>query len=185
MEKLKQIPAAPKRLICFLLALICMLGLLPNTAFAAGPNTIVMEDCTHNGVYYESAALSTCWLHQMKFDFNGDTVMGFCADHGGGMGWSLEGHEWNNPREITDPTVKTMMAYFYAHSRGIFTDQAKALGVDETWSSDYGYFVTSNHGHISSYRQNYLADLEKEYLVAKTKVCIVSDREINPFKKDQ
>ena len=74
MEKLKQIPAAPKRLICFLLALICMLGLLPNTAFAAGPNTIVMEDCTHNGVYYESAALSTCWLHQMKFDFNGDTV---------------------------------------------------------------------------------------------------------------
>ena len=37
MEKLKQIPAAPKRLICFLLALICMLGLLPNTAFAAGP----------------------------------------------------------------------------------------------------------------------------------------------------
>ncbi len=51
MEKLKQIPAAPKRLICFLLALICMLGLLPNTAFAAGPNTIVMEDCTHNGVY--------------------------------------------------------------------------------------------------------------------------------------
>ena len=98
MEKLKQIPAAPKRLICFLLALICMLGLLPNTAFAAGPNTIVMEDCTHNGVYYESAALSTCWLHQMKFDFNGDTVMGFCADHGGGMVLSLEGHEWNNPR---------------------------------------------------------------------------------------
>lgn len=39
MEKLKQIPAAPKRLICFLLALICMLGLLPNTAFAAGPNS--------------------------------------------------------------------------------------------------------------------------------------------------
>ncbi len=49
----------------------------------------------------------------------------------------------------------------------------------------YGYFVTSNHGHISAYRQNYLADLEKEYLVAKTKVCIVSDGEMNPFKKDQ
>ena len=103
MEKLKQFPAAQKRLVCILLALICMLGLLPSTAFAAGPNTIVMEDCTHNGVYYESAALSTCWLHQMKFDYNGDTVMGFCADHGGGMGWSLEGHEWNNPREKTPP----------------------------------------------------------------------------------
>lgn len=54
MEKLKQFPAAQKRLVCILLALICMLGLLPSTAFAAGPNTIVMEDCTHNGVYYAS-----------------------------------------------------------------------------------------------------------------------------------
>ena len=37
MEKLKQFPAAQKRLVCILLALICMLGLLPSTAFAAGP----------------------------------------------------------------------------------------------------------------------------------------------------
>ena len=118
MEKLKQVQAVPKRLVSLLLVLVCMLGLLPSTAFAASPDTIVMEDCTHNGVYYESAALDTCWLHQMKFDYNGDTVMGFCADHGGGMGWSLEGHEWNHPQEITDPTVKTMMAYFYAHSEG-------------------------------------------------------------------
>lgn len=36
MEKLKQFPAAQKRLVCILLALICMLGLLPSTAFAAG-----------------------------------------------------------------------------------------------------------------------------------------------------
>ena len=114
-----------------------MLGLLPSTALAASPDTIVMEDCTHNGVYYESAALDTCWLHQMTFDYHGDSIMGFCRDHGMGMGWSLEGHEWSNPQPISDPTVKTMMAYFYAHSRGIFTDQAKALGVDEVWSSDY------------------------------------------------
>lgn len=137
MEKLKRIPAVPMRLMCLFLVLICMLGLLPSTAFAASPDTIVMEDCTHNGVYYESAALSTCWLHQMKFDFNGDTVMGFCADHGGGMGWSLNGHKWDSPKVINDQTVKIMMAYFYAHSRGIFTDQTHALGVDEVWGSDY------------------------------------------------
>ena len=159
MEKLKQFPAAQKRLVCILLALICMLGLLPSTAFAAGPNTIVMEDCTHNGVYYESAALSTCWLHQMKFDYNGDTVMGFCADHGGGMGWSLEGHEWNNPKEITDPTVKTMLAYFYAHSRGIFTDQARALGVDEVWSSDYTWTMNAwVQAVVWRYQENLFSD---------------------------
>ena len=143
MEKLKQVQAVPKRLISLLLMLVCMLGLLPSTAFAASPDTIVMEDCTHNGVYYESAALDTCWLHQMKFDYNGDTVMGFCADHGGGMGWSLEGHKWDSPQPVNDPTVKTMMAYFYAHSRGIFTDQARALGVDDVWSSDYTWTMNA------------------------------------------
>ena len=71
------------RIMPMLLALVCILGLHPTAALAAGPDTIVMEDCTHNGVYYESAALDTCWLHQMKFDYNGDTVTGFCADHGG------------------------------------------------------------------------------------------------------
>ena len=95
----------------------------------------------------------------MKFDFNGDTVLGFCADHGGGMGWSLEGHEWNNPREITDPTVKTMMAYFYAHSRGIFTDQAKALGVDETWSSDYTWTMNAwVQAVVWRYQENLFSD---------------------------
>ena len=137
MAKLKQRPAMSQRIAAILLVLVCMLGLLPSTALAASPDTIVMEDCTHNGVYYESAALDTCWLHQMTFDYHGDSIMGFCRDHGMGMGWSLEGHEWSNPQPISDPTVKTMMAYFYAHSRGIFTDQAKALGVDEVWSSDY------------------------------------------------
>ena len=73
----------------------------------------------------------------MTFDYHGDSDYGILWDHGMGMGWSLEGHEWSNPQPISDPTVKTMMAYFYAHSRGIFTDQAKALGVDEVWSSDY------------------------------------------------
>lgn len=45
------------------------------------------------------------------------------------MGWSLEGHEWNNPQPISDPTVKTMMAYYYAHSRGIFIRPGSSLGV--------------------------------------------------------
>ena len=59
------------------------------------------------------------------------------------MGWSLEGHEWNNPQPISNPTVKTMMAYYYAHSRGIFTDQAHALGVDEVWGSDYTWTMNA------------------------------------------
>ena len=35
------------------------------------------------------------------------------------------------------------MAYYYAHSRGIFTDQAHALGVDEVWGSDYTWTMNA------------------------------------------
>ena len=73
----------------------------------------------------------------MQFNFNGDSVMGFCAEHGKGMGWSLEGHTWDDPKPVNDPTVQIMMAYFYAHSRGVFTDAAHSLGVDQVWDSDY------------------------------------------------
>ena len=41
-----------------LLVLVCMLGLLPTAALAAeAPSSIKMEDCTHNGVHYESPSL--------------------------------------------------------------------------------------------------------------------------------
>lgn len=132
------------RLIAALLALVCLLGLLPTAAFAAGtPGTIKMDDCTHNGVKYESPALGTCHLHQMHFGLNGKSTMGFCAEKGKGMGWSLEGQTWGNPQPITDPTVTTMMAYFYAHSTGNFTDQAHALGVDDVWDSGYTWTMNA------------------------------------------
>lgn len=134
---MKHIRIPHTRILAALLVLVCMLGLLPATALAAGPSTIVMDDCTHNGVYYESPSLGTCWLHQMHFDYEGASTMGFCAEKGKGMGWSLEGHTWNNPRPISDPTVETMMAYFYAHSTGVFTDRAQALGLDTVWGSNY------------------------------------------------
>lgn len=147
------------RLISLLLVLVCMLGLFPATAFAASPSTIKLEDCTYNGVHYDSPALGVCYMHQMQFDFNGDSVMGFCSQKGAGMGWSLEGHTWDSPQEITDPTVKIMMAYFYAHSRGVFTDRAHALGVDQIWDSNYTWTMNAwVQAVIWRYKAGLLAD---------------------------
>ncbi len=140
---MKRIHFPLNRMIAMLLVLVCMLGLLPTAAFAASPDTIKMDDCTHNGVHYNSPSLGECWLHQMHFGLNGKSTMGFCAEHGKGMGWSLEGQTWGNPQPISDPTVKTMMAYFYAHSTGVFTDQAHALGVDDVWNSDYTWTMNA------------------------------------------
>ena len=131
------------RVTAMLLALVCVLGLLPATALAAPPDTVKLEDCTYNGVQYDSPALGTCHLQQMRFDCGGKSAMGFCAEKGKGMGHSLEGHTWGNPQSITDPTVTTMMAYFYAHSTGVFTDQAHALGVDDVWDSDYTWTMNA------------------------------------------
>ena len=123
-----------KRIIAFLMAVITTFSMLTvpagavsaQNSGATAPSTIKMDDCTHNGVKYESPALGTCHLHQMHFGLNGKSTMGFCAEKGKGMGWSLEGQTWGKPKAINDPTVSTMMAYFYAHSTGVFTDQAKA-----------------------------------------------------------
>ena len=36
-----------------------------------------------------------------------------------------------------------MMAYYYAHSTGTFTDQAHALGVDDIWGPDYTWYMNA------------------------------------------
>ena len=44
---------------------------------------------------------------------------------------------------ISDSTVSMMMAYYYTHSTGVFTDQAKALGVDTIWDSGYSWYMNA------------------------------------------
>lgn len=127
----------------FFLALVCVFGLLPASAFAAGANTIKLEKFGMSGVSYESSKLGKCTLHQMYYDYGGTTAVGFCGTKGGGMGSSLIGQTWGNPREITNSTVKTMMAYYYAHSTGVFTDEAKAIGVDTVWDAGYTWYMNA------------------------------------------
>ena len=142
---MKSMTKLGSRLLSMLLALLCVLGLFPTAAFAAEttPSTIKLTNCTYNGTHYESPALGVCYMHQMRYDYDGDSVMGFCSEKGKGMGWSLEGHKWDTPEPISDPTVKNMMAYFYCHTSGVFTDQAISLGVAETWGPDYVWVMNA------------------------------------------
>lgn len=130
------------RLTALLLALICVLGLFPTTAFAAG-DTITLKEFGHSGVAYESAALGRCTLHEMTFKNGNQTTTGFCGTKGGDMGNSLQGQTWGNKRSISDPTVETMMAYYYAHSTGVFTDEAEALGVADVWGPGYRWYMNA------------------------------------------
>ena len=131
------------RVTAMLLALICVLGLLPTAALAAGADTIKLERFGMSGVSYQSASLGRCTMHQMYYGVAGKTSVGFCGTKGGGMGTSLIGQTWGHPKPVTDPTVKMMMAYYYAHSLGIFTDKAHALGVDDIWDSGYSWYMNA------------------------------------------
>ena len=131
------------RVTAMLLALICVLGLLPTAALAARADTIKLERFGMSGVSYQSASLGRCTMHQMYYGVGGKTSVGFCGTKGGGMGTSLIGQTWGDPKPITDPTVKMMMAYYYAHSLGIFTDKAQALGVDDIWDSGYSWYMNA------------------------------------------
>ena len=148
-----------KRITALFLAVVSILSMLTAPASAAAPDTIKMDDCAYSGTKYDSPALGECYMHQMHFALNGKSTMGFCAEKGKGMGWSLKGHTWGNPKPISDPTVKTMMAYFYAHSTGVFTDQAKALGVDDVWDSNYTWTMNSwTQAVVWRYKAGLLSD---------------------------
>lgn len=131
------------RLTALLLSLVCVLGLLPSSALAAGPSTIKLERFGYYGVSYESAKLGRCLIHQMYYDFDNQTAIGFCGTKGAAMNNNLRGHTWNNPHDITDPTVKMMMGYYYSHSLGQFTDVAIAAGVNDVWDAGYTWYMNA------------------------------------------
>ncbi len=95
----------------------------------------------------------------MYFSGGNKTSVGFCGTKGGGMGSSLIGQTWGNKTPISDPTVLTMMAYYYAHSTGVFTDEAKALGVDNIWSGGYTWYMNAwVQAVIWRYQQGSMSD---------------------------
>ena len=146
------------RLAALLLALICALGLFPTTAFAAG-DTITLKEFGHSGVAYQSAALGRCTLHEMTFKNGSKDTVGFCGTKGGGMGSSLKGQTWGGKRSISDPTVETMMAYYYAHSTGVFTEEAKGLGVNDVWDAGYRWYMNAwVQACIWRYQQGSMSD---------------------------
>lgn len=133
-----------KRVFAMLLVLLSTCSILTAGASATGSTDVIkLERFGMSGVSYTSASLGTCTLHQMYYDYGGETTVGFCGTKGGGMGASLIGQTWGSPHEITDPSVKLMMAYYYAHSTGTFTDQAHSLGVDTLWDAGYTWYMNA------------------------------------------
>ncbi len=130
------------RLTALLLAFVCVFGLFPEAAFAAS-DTITLKDFGHSGVAYQSAALGRYTLHEMTFKNGSKDTIGFCGTKGGGMGSSLRDQTWGRKTSVSNSAVETMMAYYYAHSTGVFTDAAKAIGANDVWDSGYTWYMNA------------------------------------------
>ena len=132
----------PKRLTALLLTLVCVLGLFPVDASAAS-DSITLKEFGHSGVAYQSAALGRCTLHEMTFKNGNKSTVGFCGTKGGGMGSSLKNQTWGRKTAVSNSAVEIMMAYYYAHTTGVFTDEAVAIGANDVWDSGYTWYMNA------------------------------------------
>ena len=130
------------RLTAFLLALVCVLGLFPSTTFAAS-DTITLKEFGHSGVAYNSVTLGSCTLHEMTFKNGSVNTTGFCGTKGGGMGNSLRDQTWGHKTAVSNSNIETMMAYYYAHTTGVFTDEAVAIGANDVWDFGYTWYMNA------------------------------------------
>ncbi len=137
-----------------ILALICVLGLLPLSAFAAtglssAPDSITQKSSDYmyiggRPVRYRAAS-DTINNNGLPYVFDEQvTVPGLdaptralCAYQKGTLGNGANGQKWNFKTEVTDLSLKTLLTYVYAHTYGNFTDAGNARGLDhwtEYWS---------------------------------------------------
>ena len=143
MNRIKRAAGGLRRAVCLFMALLIILTLLPQPeAWAAGDSTIRLTDCDFTGLSYHSQAVGNASIHSMQFSYDGGAT-GFCYDHGKGMGRSLMGQSWSRKEEITDPTIKLIMAYYYSHTLNKFTDKAIADGMNYPWDDGYTTFMNA------------------------------------------
>ena len=132
---MKRTTSLRTRIVAMFLAAVCIVGLIPTTAFAASssvPQTVTLENADYHvgeGLHYTSGTLGECYIHEFYMNVDGSTQVGFCADHSKEMGASLINHPWSNPTEITDKNVKLLLSAYYSHSNGMFSDAGEAAGL--------------------------------------------------------
>lgn len=111
------------RLLSLFLTAICVIGLIPTSAFAAPsgsmPNEITLQksdyflDTDGSKTYNSPSFGEPLYLHIINMNVGGKTNVGFCAEHGKQLGNTLIGKKWGNPEPVTNSFIKMMIGYYY------------------------------------------------------------------------
>lgn len=112
------------RLLSLFLTAICVIGLIPTSAFAQAaaesmPSKITLKksdyflDTDGSKTYNSPSFDKPLYLHIINMNVGGETKVGFCAEHGKQLGNTLIGKEWGNPEPVTNSFIKMMIGYYY------------------------------------------------------------------------
>ena len=181
------------RALSLLLALVCIMGVLPLSAFAAeglssAPGSITQKSSAYmtiggRSVRYKAAS-STINNVGLPYVFNEQVdVPGFgstralCAYQKGTLGPAANGQKWNFKSEANSASLKVLLTYIYSCTYGNFTDAGDAVGL-EHWSqywSDIWFLVAQamswyyEHGiiiDVNSNKEGFIEQAAEEFVAA-------------------
>ena len=133
------------RLLSLFLTAICVIGLIPTSAFAAPsgsmPSEITLQksdyflDTDGSKTYNSPSFGEPLYLHIINMNVGGKTKIGFCAEHGKQLGNTLIGKKWGNPEPVTNSFIKMMIGYYYCMTDAKYqTDAYKEKWGGELWT---------------------------------------------------
>ena len=151
------------RAVSLLLALVCVMGVLPLSAFAAeglsdAPGSITQKSSDYmkiggQSVRYKAASsvinnvgLPYVFDEQVTVPGFGD-VRALCAYQKGTLGPRANGQKWDFKEEMSNASLRVLLTYIYSHTYGNFTDAGNARGL-ETWGSYWSdiWFLVAQAG---------------------------------------
>ena len=133
------------RLLSLFLTAICVIGLIPTSAFAAPsgsmPSEITLQksdyflDTDGSKTYNSPSFGEPLYLHIINMNVGGKTQVGFCAEHGKQLGNTLIDKKWGNPEPVTNSFIKMMIGYYYCMTDAKYqTDAYKEKWGGELWT---------------------------------------------------
>ena len=182
-----------KRALALLLALVCVMGLLPLSAFAAAglssaPGSITQKSSDYmkiggKSVRYKAASsvinnVGLPYVFDEQVDVPGfGPTRALCAYQRGTLGPAANGQKWNYKEEVTHPSLKVLLTYIYSHTYGSFAEAGDAVGL-EHWNnywSDIWFLVAQamswyyEHGilkDVNTDREGFIEQAAEEFVAA-------------------
>ena len=182
------------RALRLLLALVCVLGVLPLSVFAASglssaPGSITQRSSDYmkiggKSVRYKAASsvinnvgLPYVFDEQVTVPGLDAPVRALCAYQKGTLGPAANGQKWNFKNEVNNASLKVLLTYIYAHTYGNFTEAGNAIGL-EHWNnywSDIWFMVAQamswyyEHGiikDVNSDKEGFIEQASEEFIAA-------------------